>query len=110
MWMSEARSATAWVIMRLTSLTMGASSTTSLMLARSSSASNSLDAWDETSWASVSRRWNLSMAASMEARVATTTLTSAPVMVRMSSMAKTLLGSAMASTIRPSSQATGRAW
>ena len=38
------------------------------------------------------------MASRMEARVATTGRTSAPVMVRMSSMAKTFDGSAMATT------------
>ena len=110
MWMSDARSATAWLIRRLTSLTIGASSVTSLTRERSSSASISLAAKAETSSALPSMRWCLSRASRIAPRVATTVLTSAPVIVRMSSMATTLEGSAIATTSRLSSHPTGTAW
>ena len=110
MWMSDARSCTAWVMSRLTSLTIGASSTTSFTEARSCSSSHSRAASAEMFSTSPSMRWWRSMASRIDARVATTVLTSAWVTVRMSSIAKTFDGSAIATTRRPSSHATGRAW
>ena len=50
------------------------------------------------------------MASSMEARVATTRRTGALAIERMSSMAMTFAGSAMATTSTPSSHAMGSAW
>src|SRR5664280_743897 len=106
MWMSEARSLIAWVMSRLTNLTIGASSTISLTWARSSSCSPaSIDVVSSSS--SSSPRWNRSIAAATSALVATTGRTSRPDSERMSSMAKTLPGSAIATTSLPSSKPIG---
>ena len=108
-WMSDARSATAWAMRRLTNLTMGASSTASRVTASSSSSASSSAAIWATSSTSASRRWKRSMASDSWVRVATTIVTSAPVTARRSSMARTLPGSAMATTSRSSAQVMGRA-
>ncbi len=109
MWMSEARSAIAWVMRRLTSLTMGDSSVISRTLDRSVSASKVLEASADMFSASLSRRWYLATAARIDARVATAIRISAPVTVRMSSTANTFDGSAIATMRRPSSHPIGRA-
>ena len=61
MWMSEARSAIAWAMSRLTNLTIGASSTISLTRASSSSSWLSSRVWVRSSRAS-SLRWKRSIA------------------------------------------------
>jgi hypothetical protein len=110
MWMSEARSWMAWRMSRLASLTIGASSVAAVTWLSSSVSSASSTASEVTSSTSPSRRWCLSMAAAMAARVATTVRTRHFAIERMSSMASTLAGSAMATTRVPSSQAMGSAW
>ena len=61
-------------------------------------------------WVTVLAVVGIAAYAEMAGRVATTVRTSAPVMVRMSSTAKTFDGSAMATMSRPSFQPMGRAW
>ena len=85
-WTSEARSATAWVITALTSLTIGASSTAaSRSLSSSSSpAASTMLAIASTPESMPECFW---IAASTSAAVATTGNTSRPVIVRISSRA-----------------------
>ena len=86
---------------RLTNLTIGASSTTSLRLGevdRRRRARRRRPA--RPSSTSPSRRWNRSIVSMICAAVATTVRTSAPVIARMSSTAKTFDGSAIATTRR----------
>ena len=109
MWMSDARSATAWLIRRLTSLTIGDSSLSSLTLTSSISDWKLLDASAETFSASDITRWYFVTASRIEFLVATATRSSAPVTVRMSSTANTFDGSAMATMSRPSIHPIGRA-
>ena len=80
MWMSEARSAIAWLMRRFTILTIGPSSTAAA--ARSISARSSsiaIEASDAIACTDWSRRLYLRMAASMSLAVATTGCTSRPV-------------------------------
>ena len=101
--MSDARSLTAWEIVRFTNLTIGASSMSWSIRVESSSSPNSVAA----SWAIVStspsRRWTRSISACTWLGGDTTVTTSAPVMARMSSAAKMFDGSAIVTTRRPSS-------
>ena len=97
MWMSEARSVMAWVIRRFTILTMGPSSTAAAACSSSlRSCSAVAEASEAICWTDSSIRLYLRMAPSMSAAVATTGCTSMPVIVRMSSRANRLAGSAMA--------------
>ena len=110
-WMSDARSATAWVMSRLTNLTIGASSTTSLTTAEVVVVGELVggdlgDRRRPRRRGGGSGRWPRRAAL----RVATTIVTSAPVIARMSSTAKTFDGSAIATTSRSSSQPIGSAW
>ena len=79
MWMSEARSLTAWLMSRSTSRTIGASSWTSFILLRRSSSSSVLVAEASALMcsASLSLRWYLLIAAVTASAVATTWRTSA---------------------------------
>ncbi len=107
-WMSEARSARAWLIRRFTILTMGPSSTataTSSSLPSSACSDAAL-----VSCSTDSSKWlYLRTAASMSTAVATTGWTSRPVMVRMSSTANRFAGSAIATTSFEPSYPMGRA-
>ena len=105
MWMSEARSPMAWLISRFTILTIGPSSTADgqplrvelVVLGGGRPPRHDSSRTDSSRWL------YLRIAASMSAAVATTGWTSIPVIVRMSSRANRLAGSAMATTSRPSS-------
>ena len=108
MWMSEARSSTAWVMIELTSLTIGASSR-----AASMSPSSSVSSWLAASLARASTSssiWlNFWIAASTSEDVATIGTTSRPVTVRMSSSAYTFAGSDIATSSFPSRSPIGSA-
>ena len=85
MWTSDARSATAWVMIALTSLTMGASSRAASRSSSSPSLPSAASAASCSTWES--RPANFWIACSTSADVATTGWTSRPVIVRMSSSA-----------------------
>ncbi len=104
---SEARSATAWVMIAFTSLTIGASSRAASISASLSSPSMALAAsLDRASiWSPMPLY--LEMACSTSLAVATTGWTSRLVMARMSSSAYTLAGSDIATSSLPSRSPMG---
>ena len=108
-WMSLAPAWMPWVMSRLTNLTIGASSTTSLSLERSSVSSGASSSLDSSSRSSAAE-YALSMAASMSDREEMTTRTFILVSELMSSRARTFPGSDIASTSRSSSIRSGRTW
>ena len=105
-WMSDAPSSTPFAITPLTSLITGASPADSRISVTSppvsSSSSSIASAIEESSWVA------LETAASMSSAEATAGRTSRPVMIEMSSTARTLVGSDIAtSSVSSPTKATG---
>jgi len=106
-WMSEAPSSTAWAMIELSSLMTGASSADSCR-SMTSPASPSCSATSEAAaWTTSSRRVSRVTSAEMPSRDATAGRTSMPVIRAMSSTARTLAGSAMATSSVRSSRKDG---